>query len=141
MTCDHYQMQIGQLLDHELSEKESPDLFAHLSVCPACRDFFRVSLQVRAELMNAETMSAPDELDNRMRAAGLIPTEQSSSRKASIWDWRIVFPLPAAASIALLLIIGSLFIAPALFRDPQPRQEFSPEVLQLIPVELRTPRP
>ena len=84
MTCEHYQMLIGQVLDHELSEKESPVLFAHLSVCPACRDFFRVSLQVRTELMNAETISAPDILDHRMRVAGLIPAEQSASRKASI---------------------------------------------------------
>ncbi len=141
MTCDHYQMQIGQLLDHELSEKESPVLFAHLSVCPECRDFFRVSLQVRAELMNAEPITVPDELDDRMRAAGLIPAERPTSRKTSIWDLRIAFPLPAAASIALLLIIGSLFLAPLLLHDPTPRQEPPPDILQLVPAELRSPRP
>lgn len=141
MKCEHYQMQIGQVLDHELSEKESPDLFAHLSICLACRDFFRVSLQVGAELMNAETISAPDVLDDRMRAAGLIPKEQPTLRRTSIWDLRIVFPLPAAASIALLLIIGSLFLAPMLLHDQSPRQELPLDILQLVPAELRTPRP
>jgi len=141
MTCEQYQMQIGQLLDNELRGEESSTVFAHLGACFACRDFFHASLQVRAELMNAETVTAPDELDDRMRAAGLIPTEQPFSRKTSIWDLRVAFPLPAAASIALLLIIGSLFVAPVLFHDPQPQQEFPPDVLQLVPVELRTPRP
>ena len=141
MTCEQYQMHIDQLLDHELPEKESPVLFAHLSACSECRDFFRASLQVRAELMNAEPITAPEELDDRMRAAGLIPAEQPLSRKTSIWDMRIIFPLPAAASIALLLIIGSLFLAPLLMHDPQPQQEFPPDVLQLVPMELRTPRP
>ena len=141
MTCEQYQMQICQLLENELRGEESSALFTHLSACSECRDFFRVSLQVRAELMSAEPITAPDELDDRMRAAGLIPTERPSSRKTSIWDLRIAFPLPAAASIALLLIIGSLFVAPALFHDPQPRHEFPPDVLQLVPVEWRTPRP
>ncbi|MBI3110773.1 MAG: zf-HC2 domain-containing protein [Ignavibacteriales bacterium] len=141
MTCEQYQMQIAQLFDNELRGEESSTVFAHLGACSECRDFFQASLQVRAELMNAETITAPDELDDRMRGAGLIPTEQTFSRKTSIWDLRIVFPLPTAASIALLLIIGSLFVAPALFHDSQPRQEFPPDVLQLVPVELRTPRP
>lgn len=141
MTCEQYQMQIGQLLDSELRGEESSALFAHLSACSECRDFFQGSLQVGAELMNAEPISAPDELDERMRAAGLIPTERPSSRKTTIWDLRIAFPLPAAASIALLLIIGSLFVAPALFHDPQPQQEFPPDVLQMVPAELRSPGP
>lgn len=141
MTCEQYQMQIGQLLENELRGEESSTVFAHLGACSECRDFFHASLQVRAELMNAEPITAPDELDDRMRASGLIPAEQPLSRKTSIWDMRIAFPLPAAASIALLLIIGSLFIAPALFRDPQPKQEFPPDILQLVPMELRTPRP
>lgn len=141
MTCELYQMQIGRLLENELRGEESSAVFAHLADCSVCRDFFHASLQVRAELKNAETITAPDELDDHMRAAGLIPKEQPTSRRISIWDLRIAFPLPAAASIALLLIIGSLFVAPVLFHDPQPRQEVPPDVLQLVPVELRTPRP
>lgn len=141
MKCDHYQMQIGRLLDHELPEKESPDLFAHLSTCHECREFFRASLQVSSELMAAEPLEAPAELDDRMRKTGLIPSESSTPTRPSLWDMKIIFPLPAAASIALLLIIGSLLFAPLLLHSEPPRQELPPDVLQLVPAELRTPRP
>lgn len=141
MTCEQYQMHIGQLLDHELPEKESPVLFAHLSACSECRDFFQASMQVRAELMSAEPITAPDELDDRMRGAGLIPAEQPLPRRTSIWDMRVAFPLPAAASIALLLILGSLLLAPAFMHEPEPRQEHPSDVIQLVPRELRILHP
>lgn len=141
MTCEQYQMQIGQLLENELRGEESSTMFAHLGACSACRDFFHASLQVRAELMNAEPITAPDELDDRMRAAGLIPTEQTTPRKTSIWDLRIAFPLPAAASIALLLILGSLFLAPALLHETEPQQSLPPDIIHLVPLELRTLTP
>lgn len=141
MTCEQYQMQIGQLLENELRGEESSPLFAHLGVCSVCRDFFQASLQVGAELKNAEPITAPDELDDRMRAAGLIPKGQPTSRRISIWDLRIAFPLPAAASIALLLILGSLFLAPALLHETEPQQSLPPDIIHLVPLELRTLTP
>ena len=45
-TCEHYRLQISQLLDGELPEAQQQTLRAHLHTCPDCQrvyeDFLRL---------------------------------------------------------------------------------------------------
>jgi anti-sigma factor RsiW len=106
MTHNDYQEQISQLIDAELDNTEQQTLFAHLSECAECREFFNSMLALRSSLNAHSTIAAPAELDRRMeRATGetLRPTPAA-------------FRLAVAASIAFILLVSSVLFGPQLLR-------------------------
>ena len=40
-TCEHYRLQISQLLDGELPEAQQQTLRAHLHTCPDCQRVYK----------------------------------------------------------------------------------------------------
>ena len=110
MTHDDYQEQISQLIDGELGEQSEPALFAHLSTCGDCRSFLNSALTLRSKLATISS-PIPQGLDDQMRMTFVAtPIDRFNAQPAA-------FRLALAASIAFLLLMGSLLLGPQLYKS------------------------
>ncbi len=140
MAHAHFQELISLHVDNELTDKQSAELFVHLGSCDICRKFLRTTLGVRSQIAHEELADVPDTLDRRV-----LGGEQTQSAKrpmdwlAPIWWTRISIPLPAAASLAFLILVGTLLFSPVIFSEQMPRQEVPQEVISKMPPEFQKP--
>ncbi len=137
MSHEHYEEQISAMVDNELGEGSLSELFTHLAECSACREFFQSSLRLRAGMIAGAEVRIPATLDEHIQQGSFKKPRFASGVISRFWESRISFPLPAAASLAFLLILGSLLISPALFTKPQPQPEIPTELLSKVPPALR----
>lgn len=114
MTHDEYQQQISQLIDGELGEQFQPALFVHLGTCAECRRFLNSTLTLRSSLSSAAQIAILQGLDLRMRDATVAPAPIFfiNTRPAA-------FRLALAASIAFILLMGSLLFGPQILKTQQ----------------------
>lgn len=139
MTHTQYQEFISEHVDNGLSDAESAELFAHLALCDACRKFLRTAMSIRSQIASQELAEVPDSLGRRV-LGGVAPKERAKMSidwLAPIWWTRISIPLPAAASLAFLILVGTLLFSPVIFPDQMPRQEVPQEVFSKMPPEIQ----
>jgi len=138
MTCTSYQEQISGMIDDELADRQKPELFFHLSECTECREFLQSCLRLRSSLVRARGMSVPSKIDERIERMSF---GESASRHAGLgrrlWNTQIAFPIPVAASIALLLVVVSLIFSPLLVISGDEDVRTSQEALSSVPPQLR----
>lgn len=139
MTHKHYQQCISLYVDNALNDKETAKLFAHLSRCNECRTFLKMTLHLHAHIVDEKLEEVPSSLDRSVLAdvAAMAVSAQSKAWYAPVWFTRISIPLPAAASILFLIIVGSLLFSPILAQPPQQRTEIPPELVSKIPASLQ----
>jgi anti-sigma factor RsiW len=139
MTHIEFQQSISLYIDNALNDKESSDLFAHLAECSECRTFMKISMRVRSQIANEELSDVPQTLDRRVLAS--VARENVALKQRTwyspVWFTRISIPLPAAASILFLIIVGSLLFYPLLTPDQQQRVEVPAELRSKIPSALQ----
>lgn len=137
MTCNTHQESISMMMDNELEDHHFPDLLQHLSRCNECRQFFQSGLNLRSAFAIAKPIVTPRRLDERMEriAFGKRKALPLSAVEA-LWRTRISFPLPAAASIAILIVIGSLLLLPVVLEEPKTPITISSELLYKTPSSL-----
>ncbi len=141
MTHDDYQQHISLYVDHALNDKESSRLFAHLAGCSDCRTFMQIAMRVRSQIANEELAELPRSLDSRVLST-VARGKAAAARRAwyaPVWFTRISIPLPAAASLVFLIIVGSLLFSPLLVQESHQRPEIPPELLSKIPSSLQRP--
>src|SRR3990172_9359073 len=116
MNHKDYQEQVNMYVDGLLSDNASANLFAHLADCEECRSLLKVSMRVREHLTEQGLANVPSSLDQRVLGSTLAGgrTTRRSTWYAPVWFTRISVPLPAAASIVFLIIVGSLLFSPLL---------------------------
>lgn len=134
------QRQVSLFVDNALNDRQCAQLFAHLAKCKECRAFLSALKQVRAHLGEEALAEVPESLDRRVHAS--IAEEQvvrrQRSRFAPYWFGRVSIPLPAAASILFLIVVGTLLLSPLLME--QREQPTVPiEMISRIPASLRPP--
>ena len=105
MTHNDYQEQVSQLIDGELAAADQPSLFAHLSECAECRNFLNSTLALRSQLAVTAAVPISQEFNQRMQEA-VFNTEPLLNRQPA------AFRLALAASIAFILLMGSLVFGP-----------------------------
>ena len=139
MNHKPFQERISLYVDNALEDKESAKLFAHLSRCDDCREFMRMTLRVQTHIAEEELAEVPVSLDRRVLSD--VPMKSTEARRrtwfAPVWFTRISIPLPAAASILFLIIVGSLLFSPILTQEPQPRTEIPAPLVSKIPSSLQ----
>lgn len=121
-TCEGYQEQISQLIDHELGESDSPTLFAHLGACGKCRRFLTTTLQLRSGLQEQAPILASTYLDEKVLGRLAAKRRLAADRTAlpaRVWTRRISLPFPVAAVVILLLMLGSVALSSLWFRDSE----------------------
>jgi anti-sigma factor RsiW len=143
MTCEHHEEQISALVDHELGDEESRGLFVHLSTCEMCRRSLQTVLDLRSDLHAQGSLTAPTEMDEKVISRITSAQRAQVDRKAIprlAWHGRVSAPLPVAAGIALMLMIGSFLLSSVWPISTRPSAKENPEVLYMtiIPtVEVR----
>jgi hypothetical protein len=139
MTHTDYQNSINLYIDNALNDNDASDLFTHLAACAECRTIMKISMRIRTEIMDGELADIPQSLDARVLAS--VAPQRTVPRHrpwyAPIWFTRISIPLPAAASILFLMIVGSLLLYPLLTADRPPRVEIPAEIKAQIPAALQ----
>ncbi|MEK6756840.1 MAG: zf-HC2 domain-containing protein [Bacteroidota bacterium] len=129
MNHEHYQQLASQFIDHELDAPSERELFLHLSSCAECRDFLRASWELQTEILGGKP-KRDVEVERRV-------SREPKGRVYPLWVTRISIPLPAAASIVFLLIVGSLLFSPLILQEEKPRPEIKIEQALPIPPELQ----
>jgi anti-sigma factor RsiW len=107
MKCDDTQLLISVYVDEALGEAESLELFSHLSGCPACRSFMRNTLDIRNAIRVLPRPAHP----SRGRILPFGPAADRSRSFRSVLSRRVAIPLPAAATIAAVLLAGMVGLA------------------------------
>jgi anti-sigma factor RsiW len=138
MNHELYQQHISLYVDNALNDKDTAKLFAHLSRCDNCRAFMRSALSVHAHIAEEKLAEVPLSLDRRVLAS-VAAADQAERRPwyAPMWFTRISIPLPAAASILFLIIVGSLLFSPILAQEPQHQTEIPASLISRIPASLQ----
>jgi anti-sigma factor RsiW len=143
MTCDKFEEQVSAVVDNELRDEEMEVLFTHLGTCRTCRQSLRSVLDLRAGLQLQTPPTAPAEMDERILKRMLAVRRSGADRLAIpgyAWHRRISAPMPVAAGIALLLVIGSFLLSTIWFSAPQQSAKESAQAmfLNIVPtVEVR----
>jgi anti-sigma factor RsiW len=139
MTHNEHQQRISLYVDNELNDKESSELFAHLAGCSECRTYMKIGMRVRSQIANEELADVPRSLDRRVLAsvARANATLERRTWYSPVWFTRISIPLPAAASIVFLLIVGSLLFYPLLAPEQQQRVKVPAELMSKVPSALQ----
>ena len=141
MNCDWYQEQISALIDRELADEQSADVFSHLGECAACRTFLQGTQRIQSHIAHAPLQTLSYSLDARIRT---IPLRQgwreavhSIRTGASWWKQRLAIPVPAFG-VLVLMLLASITMAITLLRGPQ-QSEPTPAmyIMSLSPIEVR----
>lgn len=139
MNHQNHQERISLYIDNALSDKESAKLFAHLSRCDDCRMFMKLTSRVHSHIAEEKLAEVSPSLDRRVLASVATKSVQSGRRPwyEPVWFTRISIPLPAAASILFLIIVGSLLFSPILAQEPQHPTEIPAPLASKIPSSLQ----
>jgi len=139
MNHEQFQELVSLYLDEGLADAQSARMFVHLGVCSECRNFMRSSMRVRSYYQQQELEEIPSSLNRRVAASvGMMPT--SSLRPhflMPLWTTRLSIPVPVAASILFLILVGSLLFSPILFHELKPYGDKRIEIVSHIPPELQ----
>ena len=139
MNHEQFQELVNLYMDEGLDDTQSADMFLHLSTCDNCRNFMRSSLRVQTYYQKEKLEEVPDSLDGRVYESARLnpPTLRRQNPFSPFWHTRILIPLPAAASIIFLILIGSLLFSPLLFEEPKQRSDNQLEMVSKMTPELQ----
>jgi anti-sigma factor RsiW len=139
MNHQNYQEHISLYVDNALNDKDTARLFAHLSRCADCRAFMKLTVGIHAHIAEEELAEVPLSLDRRVLASVAAASDRLERRPwyEPVWFTRISIPLPAAASILFLIIVGSLLFSPILAQEPQHQTEIPTSLISRIPSSLQ----
>jgi|GEM_PF-3196229 len=115
MNHQKFENLVHAYLDGLLSDNKSTELFSHLADCEECRILFHTSHMLQKIALGGKhtTLSSLDR-----RVLGKQDRVYHPTKPAVLLPWssiRIGISLPAASSVAVLLIVLGLLVAPRLF--------------------------
>jgi len=129
MNHEKFETLVHAYVDGFLGDSDSKELFSHLGSCHGCRGLFHSSLAIHTTAVSERytTRQSLDErvLGKRESRSGSMP--QIGPYHVPWSSMRLGIPLPAASSVAILLVVLGLLIAPILFRTPASR-DARPEI-------------
>ncbi|HEY6951069.1 MAG TPA: zf-HC2 domain-containing protein [Bacteroidota bacterium] len=139
MNHTYFQELISLHIDNELTDAQSAELFAHLAECNPCRSFLKTTMIIRSHIAHNQLADVPQSLDRRVlgfREQILRPAARNA-RLAPLWWTRISIPLPAAASLAFLIVFCSLLFAPIVASEKDNSAKPPAEAITNIPPEIQ----
>jgi|SRR5947209_757748 len=110
MDCN-WTEKVSQLLDEELSGDEALRVEEHLSACSVCSGAREDFLRVRREIKAYDFQLEPFANERALR-------DILASEKAPFWRRRIAVPVPAMATLLVLLLALGLWSASLRIRRP-----------------------
>ncbi len=139
MNHEDYQERVSLYIDNALNDRDAAELFAHLSGCDECRKFMKITMSVHVHVADEELEEVPASLDRRVLSSVARESAEIEQSKwySPVWVTRIVIPLPAAASILFLIIVGSLLFSPLLSQQLPQRVEIPAPLVSKLPPSLQ----
>ncbi len=118
MSCELYELKISKLLDIELTENESAELFNHMGSCGNCREFLRKTIRIQS-LMDELNVPEPTELVNPI--VELAKENPKNRHKIFLYrkfrETRI--PLSIAAAVVFIVTAGTIALS-SFYMQPKP---------------------
>lgn len=124
------QEQVSLLIDGLINDDDSIIVFAHLAECRECRNMMKVMKRVRSHWSEERLLRVPRSVEQRI-ATSISENRVASERKplhTTLWFSNVSIPLPAAASILLLIIFSSLLLSPFVAGGQSQTRELPPEL-------------
>ena len=139
MNHEQFQELVNLYLDEGLNDDQSAPLFDHLMTCDQCRNLMRSSLRIRSFYQGKGPEEVPASLDRRVaeRARTRPGTSPRQNPMPPFWTTRISVPLPVAASILFLILVGSLLFSPIIFQEQKLSGDERGEMISHIPPEIQ----
>ena len=140
MEHTQHQERISLYIDNALADKESMKLFAHLAGCDECREFMKIAMRIHTYLMDEDLGDVPLSLDRRV-LGGIVKENAQVKRRGwytPVWFTRVSIPLPAAASILFLIIVGSLLVSPLLSPQQVEQKESKDPLISKVPASVQS---
>mgnify|MGYP005830141373 CR=1 FL=1 len=99
-----YEEYIHEYLDEEISQDHESKLKEHLQRCEECQQFFHEMKKSIALVQSTSHIQAPEDFTSKVMAN--LPREK---KKVGVQRWLRHHPLMTAASLFIVLMMGSLF--------------------------------
>jgi|WetSurMetagenome_2_1015567.scaffolds.fasta_scaffold189458_2 anti-sigma factor RsiW len=146
MNCEWYEEQISALIDHEVDDAQSAEIFSHLGTCPSCRSFLASTQRLRTILANhADTV--PATLDARIRSISRMKVFGGVAsilhRRMAWWKHQVAIPAPAFALLLLMLLMSAASVFGLLRKSSLHSEAQTPSVvyiMSLSPIEVEAQR-
>lgn len=103
MKCHEYEAYMHEYLDEEISTEHEKNLKQHLQQCVSCQKHFHELSKTIALVKGMATVTAPDDFTSKVM--NKLPKEK---KKVGIQRWFRHHPLLTAASLFLILMMGSV---------------------------------
>jgi predicted anti-sigma-YlaC factor YlaD len=118
MSCEYYQLNISKLLDNELTENESAELFNHMGSCGACREFFRKTIQIQSLM---DELNVPEPLGLANPIMELAKEKLIIRPKISLYQKfrEVRIPLSVAAAVVIIATAGTIALS-SFYLRPSP---------------------
>jgi len=117
MSCTAVREYLDHLLATGRDRATEADLASHLDQCPQCRRQHDIALATLAQLQPSQTLSASQELKERIMSRALVLTMPIDSRpKTSIrlpWVWRLALAATAVLFVGLSVPFMSNLLRPS----------------------------
>ena len=99
----------------------------------------KITMSVHVHVADEELEEVPASLDRRVLSSVARESAEIEQSKwySPVWVTRIVIPLPAAASILFLIIVGSLLFSPLLSQQLPQRVEIPAPLVSKLPPSLQ----
>lgn len=104
MKCPEYIAYMHEYLDEEISAEHKKKLKEHLSECAECQTHFHELEKSVALVKSIAHIAAPDDFTSKVMAK--LPKEK---KKVGVQRWFRHHPLLTAASLFIVLMMGSIF--------------------------------
>ncbi len=139
MNHEQFQELMNRYLDEGLNDGPSAQMFEHLGACSDCRNFMRSSMRIRSYYLQQEPKEVPASLDRRIaESVEMIPaTVQRRQFLAPFWTARLSVPVPVAASILFLILVGSLLFSPLFYLEQKHTAQDQSEIVSSMPPGLQ----
>jgi hypothetical protein len=122
------QKQLSAYLDDELSERRRRRVEKHLSSCEDCSLLLQ-ELREISESVASLRQTAPEDLWFAINAKleSVTSPPRSSLARGRRWTWERIYPImkPVAATIGIILIVGTIFIRVLLDKPTEIKPDYT----------------
>ena len=142
MKCQEAEAKISELLDLELDETGSAELFLHLSSCPQCRTFYRSGMRLHNSIVRSSASSFSEFRTRVAKPHWLmqrLPMRLRSGPVAQVLRRRYSISLTTLVLLFAAMIAGTAAISTSVVSPPRVVEKKVQEtvyVVQLPQVEI-----
>jgi hypothetical protein len=112
MDCENIQRKISEWVDDELKKDEEERVFTHLGTCPRCRDFLKITVNLRTDLLKPSGIPTPEfTLARRLENSLQLKSNRMEYLPVYLPLQRATIPLSVKISFLLAFLLAISFFS------------------------------